>query len=130
MVTWMKSNYTASESAEQITVMRWAEWMSNRDPRYSLLFHIPNGGSRHPAEAARFKAEGVRAGVPDLMLPVAVEPFHGMFLELKRTKGGRVSADQRRWIDQLRAQGYYAAVAFGAEDAIAIIKLYMEAGIK
>ena len=35
------------------------------------MFRIPNGGSRHPAEAARLKAQGVKAGVPDLCIPVA-----------------------------------------------------------
>ena len=124
-----KPNYpTASESAEQMAVMRWASYIANRDPRLKLLFHIPNGGSRHPAEAARFKAEGVRRGVPDLFLPVAVRPWHGLFIELKRKKGGRVSREQREWIDALREQGYFAQVAFGAEDAIDIIIKYLNSG--
>lgn len=119
---------TATESQEQIVVMKWASYMSNRDPRYSLLFHVPNGGTRGKAEAGRFRAEGVKAGVPDLFLPVAISPWHGCFVEMKRRKGGRVSSEQRQWIDALREQGYYAAVAYGAEDAIAIIKQYMESG--
>ena len=35
------------------------------------VFHIPNGGSRHPAEAARMGARGAKAGVPDLCIPAA-----------------------------------------------------------
>ena len=35
------------------------------------VFHIPNGGSRHPAEAARMGAQGAKAGVPDSRIPVA-----------------------------------------------------------
>ena len=39
--------------------------------RRSPAFRIPGGGSRHPAEAARPRAQGVKAGVPDLCIPVA-----------------------------------------------------------
>ena len=54
-----------SEADEQRVVVEWCDWM--RIP----VFHIPNGGSRHKAEAARLKAQGVKAGVPDLCIPVA-----------------------------------------------------------
>jgi hypothetical protein len=37
----------------------------------SLMFAIPNGGLRHKAEANKLKSEGVKAGVPDIMLPIA-----------------------------------------------------------
>jgi hypothetical protein len=30
--------------------------------------HVPNGGRRSKAEAGAFKAMGVRAGVPDLLI--------------------------------------------------------------
>ena len=54
-----------SEADEQRVVVEWCDWM--RIP----VFHIPNGGSRHKAEAARLKVQGVKAGVPDLCIPVA-----------------------------------------------------------
>ena len=37
----------------------------------ALLYAVPNGGYRNAREAARFKAEGVRSGVPDLCLAVS-----------------------------------------------------------
>ena len=49
-----------------------------------VYFHVPNGGYRSRSEGAKFKAMGVRAGVPDLIL------FHqGRLhcLELKSDKG-------------------------------------------
>ena len=54
-----------SEADEQRAVVEWCAW------RRIPVFHIPGGGSRHPAEAARLKAQGVKAGVPDLCIPVA-----------------------------------------------------------
>lgn len=73
-----------TEAQEQATLFSWAEMQSGRRPELRLLFHIPNGGSRGKAEAARFKMEGVKPGVPDLFLPVPRGPWHGLFIELKR----------------------------------------------
>lgn len=58
------------EDNEQMILIRWAQFESDRHPELSLLFHVPNGGKRSKVEAARFKAMGVQAGVPDLFLPV------------------------------------------------------------
>lgn len=60
-----------TESVEQQCLFRWAAFQSGRFPELALLYHVPNGGSRKKAEAGRFRAEGVKAGVPDLCLPVA-----------------------------------------------------------
>ena len=91
-----------------------------------LCFHIANGGSRGKAEAARFKAEGVKAGVPDLFLPVARGPYHGLFIEMKRQKGGKVSDAQKAWISALIDQGYLAVVCYGWKDAAELIEDYLE----
>lgn len=99
--------------------------MANRDPRYGMIFHIANGGSRGKAEAGRFRAEGVKSGVPDLMLPVPIGIYAGLFIELKRVKGGKVSENQKKWIADLNANGYYATVCHGAEEAIKTIEKYM-----
>lgn len=51
------------EGEEQAALFRWAQFQSGKYPELDLMFHIPNGGKRGKAEAARFKAEGVKAGV-------------------------------------------------------------------
>ena len=114
-----------SEDAEQMVLMSWVTLMSSSRPELRLLFHIPNGGSRHKAEAGRFRAMGVRAGVPDLCLPVPRGGKHGLFVEMKRTKGGRVSAEQQEWIIALQEQGYAAAVCRGWEEAARVILAYL-----
>ena len=70
--------YVPTESVEQQSLFRWAAYQSGKYPELKLLYHVPNGGSRNKAEAGRFKAEGVKAGVPDLCLPVPRGEFHGL----------------------------------------------------
>ena len=117
-----------TEAEEQATLFSWAAMKRGKYPELDLLFHIPNGGSRGKAEAARFKAEGVKPGVPDLLLPVARGTYHGLFIELKRQKGGRASGEQIDWIINLQRQGYCAAIARGWEEAAQIIELYLTDG--
>lgn len=114
-----------SESYEQETLFKWMELQSKKRPELKLCFHIANGGSRGKVEAAHFKAEGVKAGVPDLFLPVARGPYHGLFIEMKRQKGGRVSDEQKAWISALTAQGYLAEVCHGWLEAAALIEDYL-----
>ena len=120
----MNPNPCPSEEQEQKAVFSWAEWMSNRIPELQLLFHIPNGGLRSKTEAKRMKSAGVKPGVPDLFLPVARAGYHGLFIELKRKKGGRLSEEQKQWIADLEGQGYMAVSAYGCEEACDIIEWY------
>ena len=116
------------EGQEQAALMSWAQMQSWRWPELSLLFHIPNGGARSKSEAARFKAEGVKAGVPDLFLPVPRGEWHGLFIELKRQAGGRLSDEQKEWIPALQAQGYRVEVCKGWEAAAELLKNYLGPG--
>jgi hypothetical protein len=97
-----------TEHEEQRELVRWFRqtWPGVR------IFAIPNGGARSPATASRLKAEGVSSGVPDLFIPA-----WGLWLEMKRTKGGRVSSEQKDWIKYLESVKYWCIVGKGAEDA-------------
>lgn len=121
---------TCREDQEQIALMSWALYQQGKFPELKLLFHIPNGGGRSKAEAGRFKAMGVKAGVPDLCLPVPRNGFHGMWIELKREDGGRVSADQRHWLDDLREMGYLTMVCHGWLEASNMIMAYLNGAIR
>ena len=122
-------NCTPHESAEQTAVFQWAAYRTGVYPELDLLYHVPNGGSRNPIEAARLKDQGVKAGVPDLVLPVARGKHHGLYIELKRQKGGRLSEDQKKWLDELTEQGYLAVRCAGAEAAIKTIEDYLRGRI-
>lgn len=114
-----------SEDAEQMAVIEWAELQAGRWPELAMLYHIPNGGKRGKIEAARFKAMGVKAGVPDLCLPVARGGYHGLYIEMKRREGGRLSADQAEWIGSLRREGYCAYRCDGCRDAQLVLEAYL-----
>lgn len=113
------------ESEEQQALFQWANLMSGKHPELNLLVAIPNGGLRNMPEAVRFKAEGVRKGFPDMILPVARKGYHALAIELKRVKGGRVAPEQRQWLDDLSIQGWRAVVCRGFDEAKAEIESYL-----
>lgn len=65
---------------------------------------------------------------PDLCLPVARGQYHGLYIELKRQRGGRTSDHQSEWLDALSAQGYKAALCYGWEQAAGTIIEYLTGG--
>lgn len=114
------------EDIEQIQLFAWAEWYSEKYPELSLMHHIPNGGRRGKAEASRLKKMGVLAGMPDIFLPCARGRFHGLYIELKRIRGGRTSDAQNTIMPALAAAGYAVAVCHGMEEAREMILKYLE----
>lgn len=106
------------EHTEQVALMQWwALACRAYGVPESMLFAIPNGGRRDPVTGARLKAEGVRAGIPDLFLAVPMGGHGGLFIEMKKSHGGRVSEAQTVCIGQLERMGYRVAVCHGWERA-------------
>lgn len=114
-----------SEATEQVQVINWCKMNAVENPALNLIFHIPNGGSRNQREAANLKAQGVKAGVPDLFLPVARKDYHGLFIEMKFGRN-KPTEKQTEWMRSLDAQGYKCALCYGAEMAIYTLKEYLE----
>lgn len=109
-----------TESEEQIALVQWLEAQHPEVP----FFHVPNGGNRSKATAGRLKAEGVRAGVPDIYLPML-----SLWVEMKRTVGGRLSKEQAAWIEHLEDKcGHTVIVARGFEDAVRQIENHIASG--
>ena len=115
-----------TEAQEQTWLFQWARMQSGTIKELSMLYHIPNGGSRHRLEAIHLKQQGVQAGVPDLCLPVARGGCHSLYIELKRTKGGRISREQTEWMEALMQQGHMVAVCQGWEMASEVILRYLK----
>lgn len=116
---------TASESVEQIHLFLWAAYSTASMPELDLMYHIPNGGKRNITTAKRLKAEGVKAGVPDICLPVARGYYHGLYIELKAGRN-KTTENQNKWIESLREQGYYVQVCYGWEEASKVIVEYLK----
>lgn len=113
-----------TEHAEAVTLMKAVRLHEGRHPELRLLFAVPNGGDRHVITAAKMKAEGVKPGVPDYILPVARGGFHGLAIELK-TATGATSREQKQWLADLRAQGYRAEVCKGWQQAFDLLTEYL-----
>lgn len=114
-------NSTPTEHLEQITLISWYR----RTYKNELLVAIPNGGKRHIKTALAMKREGVSKGFPDLFLPVPSNGYHGLFIEMKRQKGGAVSKEQKAWIEYLNSAGYQAVVCKGFLEAKEAIECYL-----
>lgn len=71
------------------------------------------------------ESKGAKSGVPDLCLPVARGGNHGLYIELKRQRGGRIGEEQVRWINGLLKQGYAAAICKGWQEAADVIIDYL-----
>ena len=119
-----------TEAQHQTYIIKWSQQPSIRAkyPELALLYHVPNGGRRDAVEAKHMKAQGVKRGVPDLCLPVARGPYHGLYIELK-TYVGRPSDEQKWWIKRLNEQDYYAVICYGWKDAVETLQKYLEGGI-
>ena len=113
-----------TEHWEQVQLFDWAAY--HRE--LVLMYAIPNGGKRDIRVALKLKEEGVKPGVPDICLPVPRGGKHGLYIELKRRKYGRVSSDQLEWLEALMRQGYECAVCCGWEAARDVIIDYMRGG--
>jgi hypothetical protein len=95
------------------------------------LFAIPNGGLRNKRVAGQLKAQGVKAGVSDIFLPVPRSTMHGLWIELKTPKSpespaGKPSEAQIAWLDKMGGQGYAAVICYGWTSAMDTIISYLE----
>lgn len=110
------------EDAEQAALFQYAALQS--DPSWQMMFAIPNGGRRHITTALRLKATGLKAGIPDIFLPVARTPWNGLFIEMKAAKG-KVRPNQAEWHRLLRIEDYKVAICYGCGEAIEVITEYL-----
>jgi hypothetical protein len=113
------------EGLEQSALM--AELRARMPEVADLIFHVPNGGHRVKAVAAKLKAQGVKAGIPDLVLPMARGGFFGLYIEFKATppNDAAISSSQHERIRKLNAQGYLAVVCRGHFDTMEQIRAYL-----
>ena len=113
------------EAQEQEALSRWAEFSMGKYPELALMYHITNEGKRTVSNGAALKRQGLKKGVPDICLPVPRGKYHGMYIEMKRI-GGKPTAEQKAYINELAKQGYACYVADkGWKDASEIITKYL-----
>ena len=112
-----------TEHSEQVALIDWC--YDHSDKRLQLIYAHMNGIRTTPGNAIKHKAAGAKKGIPDLFLPVPMNEFHGLYIEMKRARGGTVSPEQKVWISLLKQQGYEAIVCRGADEAKQAIENYL-----
>ena len=123
-----KKSKIPSEHSEQVRLARYLDSLG------VLWCAVPNSGhgahGRQGAiRGARMRAEGLKAGVPDILVfdkppgeGEARPTCSGVAIELKRVKGGRVSEEQRRWLKDLSARGWVTRVCNGFDEAATFLQ--------
>ncbi|MEE3507762.1 MULTISPECIES: VRR-NUC domain-containing protein [unclassified Pseudomonas] len=114
------------EGQEQVTLL--SEIELRHPAAFKLIYHPANGGHRHKLVAIKLKKQGVKAGVPDLVLPMARGGYFGLYIEFKATPphDSPVSASQDAYIQGLISEGYLAVVCRGWRDAMEVLGNYLK----
>jgi VRR-NUC domain len=122
-----KSKRNNEEQKEQEALCKWLTLKNIQ------FIHFKNGGSlnsriidgkRISLEGAKFKRMGVKSGIPDLFIPKPTLQYHGLFIEMKRKNGGKLTPEQQWWLEFLNRQNYLAVSCNGWEKAQYIIETY------
>jgi hypothetical protein len=114
-------------------------------PELAWLHAIHNQGHGDAVRGGRAKAEGVKAGVADIFLPVVKmtkgfygQPdelkFAGLYIEMKKpdqkpvreTSKGGLSEEQLKFKEFVLKQGYAWHVCYSWQEAVEVIKEYLK----
>ena len=102
------------------------QWFRYQHPECrNNLFAVPNGGRRDKTTGAKMKAEGVLAGVADLIL-LKSNANHGALLIEMKTRIGRQADTQREWQRLIERDGYKYVVCRSLEDFIREVDTYLQ----
>ncbi len=119
-----------SEHEEQANVISWAKQQVNVYPALVNLFAVPNAAKRSFGNAKYCKADGLVAGVPDLILAVQNNLYGSLYIEMKKNgrqneKNGGLSDAQMKWKQNLCAYGMQVITCYSAQEAIDAILSYL-----
>lgn len=128
------------ESKQQESLFEWMAWVrvpilrKNLTPEWvpltDIAFAVPNGASiagdagQRARYMAALKRQGFKNGVSDIVIPYPTVAYHGLFIELKRDKGSKISDDQIEFQKLMRRLDYRAEIAIGWDAARAVILDY------
>ena len=123
------------ETVEQQSYFTWADFYCKKIVELCDLYAVPNGAWKSPAQAGKFQREGLRPGVPDIVLPHARGGYHALYIEMKRRRirgksgvllaGDKPSPQQLDWHERLRAAGNCVVVAYGWDEAVEATLKYL-----
>lgn len=118
MTKFYNKNSSLTEYQIQRTVKQWL------DTQKVLYFSVPNEAACNSIKGRHLKETGMRKGVSDMFIAEPHHSFHGMFLELKNSKG-MLSPEQRQFLREVEQKHYFTAVCFSIDEAINILSWYI-----
>lgn len=88
------------------------------------------GGTRGKVERAMLQKEGEKPGFPDYFLYYPSGKFHGLAIEMKKSREGggskpKATPHQIARMQKLRTRNYAAYICEGAEEAIQTMQKYL-----
>ncbi len=114
-----------SEHIQQSMVFQWAKLREEQYPALKMMFAVPNAGKRSPGVAAYYLAEGLKSGVPDIILPVAYQyPYNGLVIEMKDGKN-KPTDNQKKWLAMFEAAGWRVEICYSYDEAVAVLKDFL-----
>ncbi len=108
-----------NEHCLQKGIVDWCDGLGKNIVK-GRFYAIPNGGSRDIITASKLKAEGVRAGVPDLEF--WRDQGRTMRMEVKNGTSGQLSPAQKEMHAKLKMDGHYVIVCRTLAEAIETIQ--------
>ena len=91
-----------------------------------LWCHPPNGGFRNYKTGAILKSQGVKPGIPDILIFEPRGNYHGLMIELK-VGTNKTSDYQNKWIASLKTRNYKVFVSYSLDEVIDIVQDYLNA---
>lgn len=128
-----------SEHSHQVALFMQCALFVKQYPELKWFHAIANGGARGDDARTRairgnsLKAEGVKEGVSDTLLPVKRACYSGLYIEMKKpalkpkregTKGG-CSDEQLEFGDFVKSQGFAFYVCYSWEEAWSCLLWYL-----
>lgn len=115
--------FAPSEDHESKVLASWLDTVVASNIGLLKYTHIPLETPTSAVQAVRLKRMGARRGAPDYVL---VFKDCVRFIELKKLRGGKESAQQEAWRDALTAAGVDAVVCAGATEAKRYVLFWLE----
>jgi hypothetical protein len=117
---------------EQANLFAWLNCVRYRGQAIGLsAYAVPNGSHLagdervRAIQMAKLKKQGFKIGVPDVIIDIPVEPYHGLRIEMKRVHRSETSDAQLEWQKRMLANGYQAVIAKGFLEArMAVVKYF------
>ncbi len=112
------------EHEQQSLFFSILELNTRQYPELKFIFAVPNAARRSPQLAAMMLREGLKAGIPDIIVPIPKRGFHGAFIENK-SANGKMSESQIRFRDFLISQGYAYKTTYSADEQIEFLEWFL-----